>query len=228
MKFSTLPDNVKNIVKCYENSYTVEIHQGIKWYSNAYDIALSLSNKYRVDINQVVGVIAALSPNNEWSRNCIDAEKLLKTWSIFNSHIDLSKGDKLDHIVIKNWLKLVKVCTFNANRDKAIKILMIKGKNKSIKKIQKILFGKAGYKVVEFMDSILGRESCTIDGHAFSIWAGIRIPTTKTPPIGKKLRESIKADYKLATQFINYDLGTKFKTSEIQAITWTTHKRIYS
>jgi len=221
MKFSTLPDNVKHIVKCYENSYTVEIHQGIKWYSNAYDIALSLSNKYRVDINQVVGVMAALSPNNEWQRNCIDAENLIKQYSKWIDIVDSGK-------VLKYFLKFTKVCTFNANRDKAINILMIKGKNKSIKKIQKILFGKAGYKVVEFMDSILGRDNCCIDGHAFSIWAGIRIPTTKTPSIGKKLRESIKADYKLATQFINYDLGTKFKTSEIQAITWTTHKRIYS
>jgi len=227
MKFSTLPDNVKHVVKCYENSYTVEIHNGIKWYSNAYDIALSLSNKYRVDINQVVGVMAALSPNNEWNRNCIDAENLLKIWSTFRD-LDLNKLDKFDQIMIRQCLRLVKVCTFNANRNKAIKILMIKGKNKSIKKVQKILFGKAGYKVVEFMDSILGRDNCCIDGHAFSIWAGVRIPTTKTPPIGKKLRESIKADYKLATQFINYDLGTKFKTSEIQAITWTTHKRIYS
>jgi len=227
MKLSTLPDNVKNIVKCYENSYTIEIQQGLKWYSNAYEIAQTLSNKYKVDINQVVGVMAALSPNNEWQRNCIDAENLLKMWSIFKG-VDLSTADKLDLVIIRQCLKLVKVCTFNANRNKAIKILMIKGKTKGIKKVQKILFGKAGYKVIEFMDSILGRENCCIDGHAFSIHAGVRIPTTKTPPIGKKLRESIKADYKLATQYINYDLGTKYKTSEIQAITWTTHKRIYS
>ena len=225
MKHSTLPENVKHIVRCYEQSYTVENHHGMNWYSNAYQIASKLSSQYLVDINQVVGVMAALSPNNEWQRNCIDAENLLR---ITFKDVDLSKADKLDLVIIKQSLKLVKVCTFNANRNKAIKILMIKTKTKSIKKIQKILFGKSGYKVIEFMDSILGRDNCCIDGHAYSIWAGVRIPTTKTPPIGKKLRESIKADYKLATKFINYDLGTKYKTSEIQAITWTTHKRIYS
>lgn len=227
MKHSTLPENVKHIVRCYEQAYTVENHHGINWYSDAYQIASKLSSQYSVDINQVVGVMAALSPNNEWQRNCIDAENLLRIWATFKD-VDLLKADKLDLVIIKQSLKLVKVCTFNANRNKAIKILMIKGETKSIKKIQKILFGKSGYKVIEFMDSILGRDNCCIDGHAYSIWAGVRIPTTKTPPIGKKLRESIKADYKLATKFINYDLGTKYKTSEIQAITWTTHKRIYS
>ena len=105
---------------------------------------------------------------------------------------------------------------------------MIKNKVKAIKKIRKIIFGKVGFKVVEFMNSILGLDDCCIDGHAFSIHSGVRIPTTKTPAIGKKLRESIKDDYRLATKYINYDLGTKYKVSEIQAITWVTHKRIYS
>jgi len=227
MKLSTLPLGVQNIVRTYDSSYFIECQNGIQWYANAYEIASKLSNKYSVDINQVVGIIAALSPNNEWQRNCIDTENLLRMWSNFKD-IDLSKKDKLDLVIIKRCLKLVKVCTFNANRDKAIKILMIKNKVKSIKRIQKILFGKAGFKVVEFMNSILGLDDCCIDGHAFSIHSGVRIPTTKTPPIGKKLRESIKDDYRLATKYINYDLGTKYKVSEIQAITWVTHKRIYS
>ena len=105
---------------------------------------------------------------------------------------------------------------------------MLKSKTNKANKVMKILFGRSGYKVVEFMNSILGVDDCCIDGHAYSIWLGERVPTTKTPPLGKKLRESIKADYRLAKQYINYDLGTKYKVSEIQAITWVTHKRIYS
>ena len=227
MKLSTLPLGVQNIVKTYEQAYSHEIQQGLDWYPNAYKIALRMSQKYSVDINQVVGVLAVISPNNLWERNCIDAENILRIWATFKD-VDLKKADKLDLVIIKRCIKLVKICTFNGNKDKAIKVLMIKNKVKAIKKIRKIIFGKVGFKVVEFMNSILGLDDCCIDGHAFSIHSGVRIPTTKTPAIGKKLRESIKNDYRLATKYINYDLGTKYKVSELQAITWVTHKRIYS
>jgi len=221
MKFSKLPVNVQHIIRCYEQSYTVENQQGIQWYSNAYEIALKLSQKHSIDIYQVVGVMAALSPNNEWKRNCIDAENLIGMYSLFKRRGTIDE-------YIRDHLELVKVCTFNANKYKAIEILMLKSKTNKANKVKKILFGRSGYKVVEFMNSILGEDDCCIDGHAYSIWLGERVPTTKTPPLGKKLRESIKADYRLAKQYINYDLGTKYKVSEIQAITWVTHKRIYS
>ena len=221
MKFSTLPNNVQHIIRCYEQAYTVENQHGIKWYSNAYEIASKLSQKHSIDINQVVGVIAALSPNNEWKRNCIDAENLINMYSLFKRRGTIDE-------YIRDHLELVKVCTFNANKYKAIEILMLKSKTNKANKVRKILFGRSGYKVVEFMNSILGVDDCCIDGHAYSIWLGERVPTTKTPPLGKKLRESIKADYRLAKQYINYDLGTKYKVSEIQAITWVTHKRIHS
>jgi hypothetical protein len=221
MKFSKLPSNVQHIIRCYEQAYTVENQHGIKWYSNAYEIASKLSQKHSIDINQVVGVIAALSPNNEWKRNCIDAENMITVY-------DLCNRRELNDKAIREHLESLKVCTFNANKYKAIEILMLKSKTNKANKVRKILFGRSGYKVVEFMNSILGVDDCCIDGHAYSIWLGERVPTTKTPPLGKKLRESIKADYRLAKQYINYDLGTKYKVSEIQAITWVTHKRIHS
>ena len=221
MKFSKLPSNVQHIIRCYEQAYTVENQHGIKWYSNAYEIALKLSQKHSIDINQVVGVIAALSPNNEWKRNCIDAENMITVY-------DLCNRRELNDKAIREHLEALKVCTFNANKYKAIEILMLKSKTNKANKVRKILFGRSGYKVVEFMNSILGVDDCCIDGHAYSIWLGERVPTTKTPPLGKKLRESIKADYRLAKQYINYALGTKYKVSEIQAITWVTHKRIHS
>ncbi len=49
----------------------------------------------------------------------------------------------------------------------------------------------------------------------------------EVPNIGKKLRERIKQDYKEATDFINTELGIDYLTSQIQAITWVCHRRIY-
>ena len=90
MKLSTLPIGVQNIVRTYDSSYFIECQNGIQWYANAYEIASKLSSKYSVDINQVVGVMAALSPNNEWQRNCIDAENLLRMWSNFKDSSQLN------------------------------------------------------------------------------------------------------------------------------------------
>jgi hypothetical protein len=61
-------------------------------------LSLSLSEAYDLSLGQCVGVIAALSPNNKWGRNCIDAEAMIKAWSY---GVDPTT---------------VKVCTFNPNK----------------------------------------------------------------------------------------------------------------
>ena len=44
----------------------------------------------------------------------------------------------------------------------------------------------------------------------------------------KKLRQTIKTDYRDATSFINEELGECYTAADIQAITWVTHKRIHN
>ena len=66
-----------------------------------------------------------------------------------------------------------------------------------------------------------------IDGHAYSIWFGERLTMKEVPNIGKKLRERIKEDYITVTDWINEELDTRYEPSQIQAITWVAHRRIY-
>ena len=86
-----------------------------------------------------------------------------------------------------------------------------------------------GPKVIEFFHCISDHSSddVCIDGHAYSIWYGSRLTMKEVPNIGKKLRERIKQDYKEATDFINAELGIDYLVSQIQAITWVCHRRIY-
>ena len=85
-----------------------------------------------------------------------------------------------------------------------------------------------GPKTIEFFHCISDTvDDVCIDGHAYSIWYGSRLTMKEVPSIGKKLRERIKQDYKEATDFINDELSVKFSTSQIQAITWVCHRRIY-
>jgi hypothetical protein len=76
--------------------------RGLEWYLMANIAARDLAHKFDRPLQQVVGVIAALSPNNAWERNLVDAELFLANPSLET-----------------------KVCTFKQNRRKALYILML-------------------------------------------------------------------------------------------------------
>jgi hypothetical protein len=75
-------------------------------------------------MGQAMGVIASLSPNNKWERNCIDAEAMIKTWSIGGDY------------------NMIKVCTFNPNKAKAIAILELDMESVDTEAIPNILMVK--------------------------------------------------------------------------------------
>ena len=208
MTYSQLSHNAREIVAKFTLATSQEVQLGVDWYPSALDIANRIAVKYGVSAETAAGVIAALSPNNRWERNIVDAENIIKCWAAGGTRSDLLA---------------VKVCTYGKMKEKAIDILTTPiGVN-----IKETLKGK---KIVEFFNCItnpLLNDVC-IDGHAYSVWFGQRLTMKEVPAIGKKLRSQIKTDYRDATAFINEELGTYYSASTIQAITWVTHKRIYN
>jgi hypothetical protein len=86
-----------------------------------------------------------------------------------------------------------------------------------------------GQKITAFFRSICGRlDDVTVDGHAYAIWAGQRITTTKTPSISPKLWETIQRAYRLVAARSEAVCGHKLAPSELQAVTWVTYRRIHS
>ena len=81
--------------------------QGKEWYKEAQEFVKYISDKYAVDAYVVACVVAILSPNNKWERNKIDAEALIKAF------VESGAEGAL----------LVKVCTYNPNKVKAVKVL---------------------------------------------------------------------------------------------------------
>jgi hypothetical protein len=78
------------------------------------------------------------------------------------------------------------------------------------------------------MLSILGDiEAVCVDGHAYSIWLGERVSTSDTPKITPKLYQRIADDYVQATVKINEIMGTRYKPSTVQAITWVVHRNLH-
>jgi hypothetical protein len=121
----------------------------------------------------------------------------------------------------------VKVCTFNANKQKALTILKIQRPT-----VDDVLTVLKGRKVCSCFKCILGdsNEVC-VDGHAYSIWAGEYVPTTKAPSIAKRKYEQIQEDYREAARLVsltetrNRHQGA-IKPAQLQAITWLTHRRL--
>jgi hypothetical protein len=190
-----------NILAVYQLANTLDRANGMAWYANAKNIALDLCRKYRnISLVQAAGVIAALSPRNKWERNVADAENLIRVFSIDPESVDS-----------------VKVCTFGANKAKAIRILQENPQSEG-----EVLAILSGPKLQEFYCCIAGwsTEVC-IDGHAYSIWAGDRITLANVPSIGKKLRATIKADYVAAAQ----EAG--ITAYEMQAVTWCAWRRLH-
>ncbi len=208
--YSQLSHNAREIVAKFTLATSQEVQLGCDWYPSALDIANRIAVKYDLRAEVVAGVIAALSPNNRWERNIVDAEAIIKCWAAGGTRTDLSN---------------VKVCTYGKMKEKAIAILW--NQDDPQLPIAYILNGK---KLIEFFNCITNpalNDVC-IDGHAYSVWLGQRLTMKDVPPIGKKLRATIKQDYRDACQFINEELGTCYPPATIQAITWVTHKRIHN
>ena len=121
----------------------------------------------------------------------------------------------------------VSVCTYSAMKEKAIKILNLSN-NESSTFLLTIIEILNGPKIIEFFNCIMQRNDVCIDGHAYSIWFGERMTMKQVPNIGKRLRERIKSDYLDATDWINEEMQTNYLPSDIQAVVWVCHKRIYN
>ena len=206
--YSQLSHNAREIVAKFTLATSQEVQLGVDWYPSALDIAGRIACKYDLRTETAAGVIAALSPNNRWERNVIDAEAIIKCWAAGGTRTDMLN---------------VKVCTYGKMKAKAVDILLAE----DVLPIVEILNGK---KIIEFFNCITNpalNDVC-IDGHAYSVWFGQRLTMKEVPAIGKKLRAQIKTDYRDAAAFINDELDTAYTAATIQAITWVTHKRIYN
>ena len=178
---------------------------GRVWYSQAHRAALALPGPFACGVITSAGVIAALSPNNKWERNLRDAQVLLDTFKTLGAYA----------------ASQVRVCTFDTNKAKALAILKLQ--RPTVDDVVTVLHG---LKISAFYRCILGdSQAVCVDGHAYSIWFGEHITTTKTPKISARLYAQIADDYRAAAQIVS-TTSQSVTPSELQAITWLTHKRL--
>lgn len=196
----------RHIAAMLASANAYDVAAGREWYARAQRFASELASRHGVTFLQAVGVIAALSPNNRWARNCADADAVCDAWAT---------GQPLE---------AVKVCTYGVNLAKAGQILRLPAPTQE--SIAAILLGKEGRKVEAFFLSITGRQDAVcVDGHAYAIWRGQRVPTTKTPKIGARLYGTISRAYALVAARSADLCGVELTAAQVQAVTWVTYRR---
>jgi len=189
----------KNIIAVYKMATPDEIKQGIEWYLNATSDCKNIADRLRLPLHIVIGVVSALSPNNKWKRNIVNADELCTAFI---------NGQDMDSI---------KVSTYHKMKQKAWSILRLMP---TYDDAVTILNGK---KIVSFFKNINGDESeITIDGHARNIYYNDRQGlTTPNTNIKKNEYKDIQKAYARASK----KLG--IKAYELQAITWVAWRRIH-
>jgi hypothetical protein len=196
---------VRNIKKIFKLASPEEVRDGIIWYAEAQAAAKRLALTHGVPLRIVVGVIAALSPNNRWERNVWDADNLLGVY--------LGGGSPEE----------VKVSCYNAMKAKAWGLL--DAMPSSDAEVMLILNGQ---KITSFFCNIMGHDTCTIDGHALNIARGERVGLTSAKTnVGKRLYADLQGAYDRAGKSVRVN-GRPLKAFEMQAITWVVWRRIHS
>ena len=200
----------ENLLAIYHLSSASDKAYGLGWYQLAFDIAENIGKIGNIGTMRAAAVIAALSPNNRWERNTQDAENLVRAYVA-------GGADAAEEI---------KVCTYGANKRKAIKLL-----SQDTVLTSAYLEILNGRKIKAFFSCIINAHNddsheddslrVCVDGHAYGIWIGERLSMKKVPNIGVKLYKAIAADYIAAANEIG------IRPSELQAITWCTWRRIH-
>lgn len=123
---------MQDIIKDYLSraSETQQV-TGESWYWLAHAHAVELAEKHNVALVKVCGIIAALSPNNKWERNLYDTDLFLDKPSLDT-----------------------KVCTFTANRIKALAIYNLESSGDDLQDAAVIMSILGGRKTRSFFDNI--------------------------------------------------------------------------
>jgi hypothetical protein len=193
----------ENILTIFNLATPEEVEHGITWYATAHCECLSIAEDLDIPLNVVVGVVAALSPNNKWDRNIVNARDLCTTYV---------NGDSMES---------VKVSTYGKMKEKAWSIL------ESQPDYDTTISILNGQKIVCFFQNIMGENTCTVDGHAYNIFHASRQSLTGSISIGKLLYSLIQDAYRDAGEAVLVH-GRPLKAYEMQAITWVTWRRIHN
>lgn len=87
---NTIP-SPERIAEAFLAIDTADLSAGVEWYPEAYALAQDYAERFGITAEQAAGVIAALSPLQEWAQNVAAAERFLATGARVHTESNMSK-----------------------------------------------------------------------------------------------------------------------------------------
>ena len=79
---NSFKEEVKNNLRALYNNVSEDFKETSRqWYDGANRLAQSVSNSYGISLEQSAGILAALSPKNNWFNNISAAERVIRAWA---------------------------------------------------------------------------------------------------------------------------------------------------
>jgi hypothetical protein len=119
----------------------------------------------------------------------------------------------------------VKVCSYSANKDKAISIIEM-----TLEFDEFITQTLRGNKTIAFYHCISkdgNSDTPCIDGHAYNVWNGSVTNLKEVPAMSDKTFRKIQDAYRDAAKLISQVTEKYHSAAQIQAITWVAYRRIH-
>lgn len=189
---------VKNILSFYQLATLAENNEGLIWYSDAKVYAKELASRHGLSISQVVGIIAAFSPQAGWLEN----KRYVVTFLLHPNSVLRSK----------------------VTIDKARAILALKNESAIYEALS---IANKAYKTKAFFNNILNPDiqtNVTIDRHAI---AACIQKTDNVSALDENFAKLTQAQYEFfELAYIEAAKQVKILPQQMQAIVWTVYRRL--
>lgn len=190
---------VENVLSIYRRSTAADMAEGMAWYHTAHKWAVDHTHGRTHLVMRNAGIVAALSPMNEWKQNKRKAEEVISK----RGRITVVKGQPNGIGLGDNVVKAIRIY----NGEYPLDVLK-------------------GFKVRAFYQTILdpyGDFDPVVDRHAFDIAVGMRTNDKARSALQRKGVYDMFANiYREAARQAN--IGA----AEMQATTWVAWKRIHN
>jgi hypothetical protein len=206
-----------NILRKYAKSTDEERTHGMGWYKLANVTITEIANKYGVAAHLAFAVAAVVSPNNSWTGNLSDAEKIIRIFTndrkAFDAMAQAFDAEESGYKPRGNAqaFKPLRLHTYPMCILKAYRIL----RDASTHHLTVI-----SQKTFSFNDNIANEASelVTVDFHAYNIANKTAYTSKEAPSITKRVYDEISDAYTRAAQALG------IRGYQLQAITWVSHR----
>ena len=182
---------VINILRTWDHATDAERLEGMNWYQSAHVEC----TKLHPSIETACGVVASVSPGLKWAVNIEAARRIISGEST----------DGLGRIWPRNYAKAYAILAGESPDE-------VLGRKK-----------QSGHKVRAFYANLVNPAnwvSVCVDGHAYGVWCGERIPLDAIPSLTRKQYANIASDYTRVADKL------AVLPNQVQAVTWIAWRRV--